>query len=504
MKYMRVFSLFLALTLLLSAGFTAFATEPGETQPLETVSEGTDSPENSSESAPAEETNPESEIPAELKVYPFPVDFEVAAKGAALIELNSNTLLYGYQMDERLYPASLTKIMTCMLALEHGNIEDILTVSGTAMEGLSEYGSSAGLMEGEQLPLDEILFCIMVSSANEGCNVVAEYIAGDVDSFVNMMNEKAKELGMNSTHFANAHGLHDENHYTTVHDLSILARWAWKNEQFRTYATATTHVVPPTNLSDSRTLYSTNYLTSTYVESKYYYSNARGIKTGFTTPAGGCLISTASEPNGDMELLSIVCGCSPQTADNGEFGDERFVETRRLFEFGFQTFNFVQVLSDTKMVAMPDVVNSDGRDNVVVRADSNETVLLPAGFRPDDVTVMVEYDKPLPLEAPLAAGQRVGEVRVYYDKTLVASCPAVTVTEVKHAAAVQPEPPEEQEKEEKKGPWFIRYWYLTLPLLLILVLIAVLMILRTINVHKARKHAEMRRREIRRRQERNE
>ena len=485
MKYMRFFSVILALILALNLSVTAFAAKTEETESSE---------------LPAESSEQESlaeDAPEELEPFMFPVDYQVAAKGAALIELNSNTLLYGYQMDEKLYPASLTKIMTCMLALEHGDIHDILTVSPTALEGLSEYGSTAGLLEGEELPLDEILYCIMVSSANEGCNVVAEYVAGDVKSFVDMMNEKAKSLGMYSTHFANPHGLHNENHYTTVHDLSILARWAWKDDQFRVYSTATTHVVPRTNKSEARNLYSTNYLTSTYIDDKYYYSKASGIKTGFTTPAGGCLISTASD--GNLDLMSIVCGCSPQTADNGEYGDERFVETRKLFEMGFESFSFVQVLSNTKMVAMPEVAHSDGRDNVVVRADDNRTILLPAGCSVEDISLTVEYDEPLPIEAPLEAGQRVGVVKAYYQNKMVASCPAVTVTAVQRSGAA-PVKEETGEPEQKEKSWFLHYWYLTIPLIVVLLLLILLLVLRGINVHKAKKRAERRREREKRRQ----
>ena len=491
MKYTRLFSLILALALLLNLGLTAFATEPEET---ETQAETTASQENPAET---EEVQLAEDAPEELTPFQFPVNYEVAAKGAALIELSSNTLLYGYEMDKKLYPASLTKIMTCMLALENGDIHDVLTVSPTALEGLSEYGSTAGLLEGEELPLDEILYCMMVSSANEGCNVVAEYVAGDIPSFVDMMNEKAKELGMNSTHFANPHGLHNDNHYTTVHDLSILARWAWKNEQFRVYSTATTHVVPATNKSPSRNLYSTNYLTSTYIDSKYYYSKASGIKTGFTTPAGGCLISTATD--GNLQLMCIVCGCSPQTADNGEFGDERFVESKKLFEFGFENFSFVQVLSDTQMVAMPEVAYSSGRDNVVVRADDNKTVLLPAGCTAEDVSLSVEYDDSLPLEAPLEEGQRVGVVRAYYNNQVVASCPAVTVTAVERSN-MEYVAEETEEAAEKTGSWFIRYWYLTIPLLVVILLLIILLVLRGINVHRAKKRAALRKKKAQRRQ----
>ncbi len=476
MKFTRYIALILVFILLLNLSYSVFATEEAE----------------SSSQEPATDTI---ELEA-LTPYPFPVELEVRAKAAMLIELNSNTLIYEYQKDVQLYPASLTKIMTCMLAIEHGGLDTVLTVSKTALENLSEFGSTAGLLEGEEISLNELLYCIMVSSANEGCNVIAEHVAGDIESFVDLMNEQAQRLGMTSTHFANAHGLHNTNHYTTAYDLSLLARWAWENEQFREYATATTHVVPPTNKSGSRTLYSTNYLTSTYVESKYYYSRASGIKTGFTTPAGGCLISTAS--NGSLDFMSIVLGCSPQTADNGEFGDERFVESKKLFQYGFENVAFVQVLSDTKMVDMPAVEYSAGRENVVVRASTNRTALLPASCGSDDIELKVQYDDPLPLVAPLEAGQRVGVVTAYYKGQPVASCLAVTVAAVERSAAKYAAS-ETEKAVSSVGSWFGRYWFLTVPLVLVLVLLVILLILRGINIRKAKKRAERRRRNAQRR-----
>ena len=202
------------------------------------------------------------ETPPALNDFGQYLDTTVQARAAALVELNSDTLVYGMNLDEKVYPASLTKIMTCMLALEHGNLDDIVTVSHEALQDLNAAGSSAGLLEGEQLSLRELLYCVMISSANEACNVVAEYIAGDIPSFVALMNAQAAALGMTGTHFANAHGLHDENHYTTVRDLVTLARWAWQSEQFQEFSTQTSHTVPATNKSEERVLHTTNYLTS--------------------------------------------------------------------------------------------------------------------------------------------------------------------------------------------------------------------------------------------------
>ena len=233
------------------------ASEPGATDAAEPTAETAAPAEN--DKAPAAVTD---ETPPALNDFGQYLDTTVQAKAAALVELNSDTLVYGMNLDEKVYPASLTKIMTCMLALEHGNLDDIVTVSHEALQDLNAAGSSAGLLEGEQLSLRELLYCVMISSANEACNVVAEYIAGDIPSFVALMNAQAAALGMTGTHFANAHGLHDENHYTTVRDLVTLARWAWQSEQFQEFSTQTSHTVPATNKSEERVLHTTNYLTS--------------------------------------------------------------------------------------------------------------------------------------------------------------------------------------------------------------------------------------------------
>ena len=372
------------------------ASEPGATDAAEPTAETAAPAEN--DKAPAAVTD---ETPPALNDFGQYLDTTVQAKAAALVELNSDTLVYGMNLDEKVYPASLTKIMTCMLALEHGNLDDIVTVSHAALQDLNAAGSSAGLLEGEQLSLRELLYCVMISSANEACNVVAEYIAGDIPSFVALMNAQAAALGMTGTHFANAHGLHDENHYTTVRDLVTLARWAWQSEQFQEFSTQTSHTVPATNKSEERVLHTTNYLTSGQTVGKYYYDKARGIKTGFTTPAGGCLISTAE--SGSLHFLSVVCGCETLQNDDGTETDQRFTETKRLFEYGFNHLNSVQVLADTALVDMPQVLYADGRDSVVVRAKDNISVLLPDSCDTSGITLTVQYDSEAPLEAPLEA-----------------------------------------------------------------------------------------------------
>ncbi len=496
MKIRRFLFVVLLLLLLTQMVLPCAATESGEI----TTPEAEQPTTVSEPSAPVHTEG--FEPPAPLIEYNFPTDYQVRAKAAVLLDANTGTIIYGYQLDERLYPASLTKIMTCMLALEYGNPDDILTVSGTALENLSEFGSTANLLEGEQLSLREALYCIMVTSANEGCNVIAEYISGDVESFVALMNQKAQELGMTGTHFANAHGLHDENHYTTVRDLAVLSLWAWSNRDFREYATTTAHTVPATNLSEPRALHTTNFLTSSQITSKYYYSKASGIKTGFTTPAGGCLASTATD--GDLNFLSVICGCETLIDAEGDDLDMRFVETERLLEYGFENYDYVQVLSDTQMLGQPTVTNAKGRANVVVHANANATVLLPNSCTADDITMSLAYDSTQTLDAPLEAGQRVGTVTAMYQSIELATAELVTLTAVEREGITPTVPEQTQEPaqtESSSNSSLMQYWYLVIPIAALLVLLCVLLILRAVNTRRAKKRAAQRRRRMQQRRD---
>lgn len=473
MKKTRILSLALLLALLLNCFSLTALAEPNNTS--STASEPTES----ASSAVTGITPP----PALLD-YAVDDTYYVRAKASALIDLDAGALLYGGNIDAQIYPASLTKIMTCMIALERGNLDDILTVSESSQQDLVIGGSTANLKVGEQISLRELLYCVMVSSANEACNVVAEYISGSISGFVALMNEYAAALGMTSTHYANTHGLHSDEHYTTVRDLSTLVRWAWQHELFREFSTVTKHVVPATNLSEERELHTTNYLTSGLVVGKYYYEKAAGIKTGFTSKAGGCLISTAQD--GDKHLLSIVVGCDTIENDDGTTTDERFTETKKLLEYGLNHFSLVQVLSDTTMAGMPEVLYAEGRGSVVVRAKDNISVLLPDGFDVSKIEMQVSYTSGPPLEAPLEAGQTVGTVTAVYEGKPIASCDLVTLTAVARSV---PEYVADKANEAVGGFFgrMMHYWYLTVPLLLVMLAVAVMFILRAVNIRKAKK-----------------
>ena len=357
--------------------------------------------------------------------------YSVKAKSALLIELNTNQILLEQDADRQVYPASLTKVMTCLLTLKHGNLSDVVTVSETALENLSIYGSTAGLQAGEQLTVEELLYCMMLSSANEACNVAAEYVAGSVDAFVDMMNEEAAALGCTGTHFANPHGLHDENHYTTARDLSLITLEALKNETFKTITSTVTHVVPATNLSEERTLTTTNLLETPGTQ--YYYEYASGVKTGFTTPAGLCLISTAD--NGKLRLLSVLCGAEPVIQDNGEQINENFTETKALFEYGFDNFAYAKVL-DTLPLAETQVLLSAGPDVSLLAPTEELTALLPADYEEEKIVKDVTLTYPDGVEAPIEKGQILGTVTVSYEDQTLGTVDLAAITDVARSEIV--------------------------------------------------------------------
>ena len=354
--------------------------------------------------------------------------FDTEVKAALLIELNADRVLYSLDADEQNYPASLTKIMTCLLAIENGNLSDTVTVSASAMENLDAAGSTAGLMTGEELTLLDLLYCVMISSANEACNVVAEHIAGSIDAFVDMMNARAQELGCTGTHFANTHGLHDEAHYSTAHDLSLIVREALKHDLFVTITNTAFYELPATNLSAERKLYTTNKLITEGASNIYYYAKASGVKTGFTTPAGRCLISTAD--NGNLHLLAIVMGAETVwVEDQGIYDQRNFPECINLFEYGFNNFKIETVLTKLYPVAEIPVNMAAGSDTVALAPAQEIKSLVPADFDKNQLELSTSLYYPS-VDAPVEASTPLGTVTVSLEGEVLGTTELAAITSI--------------------------------------------------------------------------
>ncbi len=233
-------------------------------------------------------------------------DFVPEAKASIVMEVESGVILQQYNADEQVYPASLTKIMTALVAIDHVSLDDMATVHGAVLEDLHPDSTTANLVDGEVLSIRDLLYCMFLVSANDASCVVAEYVGGTVENFVQMMNDKAAELGCTGTNFANPHGLHEENHYTTARDLLRMADAFWQNETLMEICSTIHYEIPATDHNNPHNLYTIIHTNSTATYPYYYYEGCRGIKTGSTSAAGKCLI-VCCEREG-LEVLAVVVG----------------------------------------------------------------------------------------------------------------------------------------------------------------------------------------------------
>jgi len=266
------------------------------------------------------------------------------------------------------------------------------------------------------MTLESLLYCALVTSANEACNIIAEHIGGSIENFVAMMNSYAAKLGCSGTHFTNTHGMPDDNHYTTAYDLYLLTREAIKYDSFMTICNTPSIEIPATNMSDVRYLVTTNYLISPD-QPNYRYQYAVGIKTGSTDSAGFCLVSSARKDG--INMISVVLGATAVPLGDGAFRITSFTETKTLFEWAFRNFSYREILSATELTAEVPVAMGEGMDSVIIHPATSLTEFLANDIDVDSfdrsVTIFGLEDGTGEIAAPIAAGEVLGEIYIYYD-----------------------------------------------------------------------------------------
>ena len=339
------------------------------------------------------------------------------AGAAIVVDGDNHEVLYDYNAYQKMYPASVTKVMTSLVVLDavdkgELSLDTEITASAEAVQ-LPAGSSTAGIKAGEILTVEQLLYCDLVPSANEACNILAEAVAGDAESFVARMNAKAAELGCLNTHFTNPHGLHDEDHYTTAYDIYLMAAAAMEYEVFRTIVSTPVYTLAATNLSGERTLYSTNILLSNWYVIGYTYDKAIGIKTGYTEEAGRCLVSAAVDEQG-RTFYCVVLGSEYAYDENGNYVRYSFSESERLLEWAFDNFKRITLLDEnTKNII---------REIPVTLSDTDYVLALPVGSI--EATMPTDYDEanaqfiislPESIEAPVTAGTKLGTVTIVYD-----------------------------------------------------------------------------------------
>lgn len=339
--------------LLLLCIFSASIVSATETESPPSGQEGPVSEETAApEETPKEETSsPEEERP-EPDAYFEPIQTNeiegwpqgpaVWAESAVVMDLDSGAILYEKNMGATKYPASITKILTTLVAIENSRLDERVTFSENAIFGIERDSSHIGIRVGEILSMEECLYGMMLESANEVCLAVAEHISGSVDAFVELMNQKAAELGCTNTHFTNPNGLPDENHYTTAHDMALIAQAAYANPTFRKVCQTNTYCIPTTNVCGELRWLSNHH--KMLPERDYFYEGCTGGKTGFTQAALNTLVTYAERDGRKLVCVSLRTN-----------GPQVYVDTAALLDYGFQNFQNITIHSrsscaDTKFL----------------------------------------------------------------------------------------------------------------------------------------------------------
>ncbi len=338
-------------------------------------------------------------------------------RAALLVDPDTDFILYEQNAYDKAYPASITKVMAAILvmeALDNGtlSLDQEITATQSAWKGLDYTSSNQNIQPGETMTVKDLVYCLLVASANEAGNILATEISGSIEAFVEDMNEKAIELGCTGTHFMNPHGMPDDNHYTTAYDLYLIAKYAMTFDFFREVVSTAEYYTSPTNLNETpRHFFNTNALLSNKKYQGYEYEYCTGIKTGTTNAAGSCLLSSAEKDG--QRLICVVLGCENPTDANGNVQRKQFSETRRLFKWGFDNFSVHSILDATNPIAEVPVTLSTQNDYVSVIVDGALEAQLPNDITSEDFEWT--YDLPESVEAPVTQGQKLGTMTVTLD-----------------------------------------------------------------------------------------
>lgn len=331
-----------------------------------------------------------------------------------LMESKTGKIIYEKNAYEKCYPASTTKIMTAILTLEYCKLTDVATASYEAVFSVPVGYTNANIQVGEELTINQLLHVLLIQSANEAANVLAEHIAGSVESFSTMMNSKAVELGCLNTNFVNPNGVHNTNHYSTAYDLSLIGRYAMQNETFRQIVATTIYTLPASNKypKNDRVFATTNPLLRENSSDKvdnYYYEYATGIKTGYTNPAKNCIVAS-SEKDG-IEYIVVILGAG--TTENGL--SARNLDCKTLFNYAFENYT-VKTLhegnSTLKSIKIPKASSSTKNLNIIVE---NEISVLVKKDSADFANITPTVELNSDLHAPITQNTVIGKITYTID-----------------------------------------------------------------------------------------
>lgn len=350
---------------------------------------------------------------------------KIEASAAILIDASNGNILFEKNPNDVMFPASTTKVMTALVTLDavkkgEISLEQPLVFSSEAHDSLPWDGSSISLKVGEEMKLENLLQGLLIASGNDAALCIAEGVCETVNEFVSRMNQKAKDLKLKNTHFVNPHGLQDKDHYTTVSDMAIIARAAMQYEEFRKIVECAHIYLPETNMSEKRYYINTNNLVSRMRYPYYFYDKATGIKTGSTSEAGYCLVSSAAD--GDKSVIAVVFNANDLSQSHNE--------SKALLQYGLTQFNIKRLAQKEDIFGEVRVKQaSDGTDHILLSSESNLEVLLPK--EADESKIETKTDIPEKVYAPIMPGQVIGKAQFLYDGKKIGEVKLVSTVKIK-------------------------------------------------------------------------
>jgi D-alanyl-D-alanine carboxypeptidase (penicillin-binding protein 5/6) len=338
------------------------------------------------------------------------------AQAAILMDATTGEIIYSKNINDKHYPASITKLMTVLLCLENCEKDDIVTFSDNAIYSIEPGSSHIAIMPGEKLTVEQCLYGIMLQSANEVSNGIAEHVDGTIEKFCQHMTQRAKELGAQNTNFVNANGLHDENHYTSAYDMALIAKELLKFPYFKEIMASTYYEIPPTNLqSETRYLHGQNQLLKS--SSIFYYEYCEGGKTGFTNEAGNTLVAYAKK--GDTELISVVL----QSTGYGEYTD-----TTALFDYGFNNYETRQLSNQGTLLGTVNIFenenDNDPFDTINAVTKENIYATIPLEYKSSNIETNLDLNDKI--FGNVAKGDVIGSVEYTLDGNVIASAELIS------------------------------------------------------------------------------
>lgn len=327
-------------------------------------------------------------LPIESNSYEeWPDGPAVGAQGAILMEAETGTILYAKNIHEELYPASVTKILTCLIGAERCQMDEDVVMSHEAVFSIPRDSSNIGLDEGEVITVEQCLYGILVASANEAANALAEHVSGSMEEFVKLMNQRAQELGCQNSHFVTTNGLHDEQHYTSPYDLALIAQEFFKNELLCKMSSTPSYHIPQSPTQPDDDLYANTHNQLLFPGGKYNYEYVVGSKTGFTQDSRQTLVSCAEKDG--MRLICVVMR---------EETPHQFEDTISLFEYGFANFQKLNIAANEKeyTVENHDFFQTEndvfGESKPILSINPSDSVVIPITAVFEDMDSELTYD----------------------------------------------------------------------------------------------------------------